>query len=155
MIMLLSQNSLYYQMSIWQFDSIKKEDLSNLAEIYIQAFQQAPWHELWPYTQALTRLTYFYETPGFAGWKAICDGQVGGFILGHRIPYQDNWIFDVKELCVLPLFQGQHLGTHLFKYMESTIQMPLSLYTHPHLKTYYERLGCVLTDYCMMSKKIG
>lgn len=153
--MLLSQSLFYCQMLTWQFDSIQKEDLSSLAKIYIQAFEQAPWHEHWPYAQALRRLMYFYETPGFAGWKAVRDGKVAGFILGHRIPYQDEWIFDVKELCVLPEFQGQQLGTNLFKYMEKAIELPLTLYTHPHLITYYERLGCVLDPYCMMSKKIG
>ncbi len=142
-------------MSTWQFSSIEKADLACLADIYCQAFDQEPWHECWTQEMALTRLTYFYKTPGFVGWKATKGDMIGGFVLGHRLPYVDRWIFDVKELCVLPSIQGQHLGSQLFEYMEKSVALPLSLYTHPQLKGYYERLGLQQDPYVMMSKKIG
>ncbi|MGL5480067.1 MAG: GNAT family N-acetyltransferase, partial [Clostridium sp.] len=58
------------------FKEIKREDLNELVDIYIEAFNGEPWNDNWTYETASKRLENMLDDSGFYGLKLIKDNEI-------------------------------------------------------------------------------
>lgn len=100
------------------FKEIVKEDLENMVDIYVKAFNNEPWNDEWTLDTATIRLKNMMDDSGFYGIKILKDNKIKGFILGHEEQYYNGIIFNIKEFCVSKTVQGQNMGSRLINEME-------------------------------------
>lgn len=87
-----------------------QRDLKQLAQIFIEAFREAPWHEEWPYDTAYKRLEMVMQTPRFVGYIAELDGEVMGGLLGNIEYWSEGDHYIIKELFVDKEKQGRGIA---------------------------------------------
>jgi ribosomal protein S18 acetylase RimI-like enzyme len=127
---------------------MEQKHLATCADVFVTAFDSTPWNEKWDVDDAKTRLEEMYRTPGARGLIAISDtGEILGFALGHTEQWQrGKKHFYLKEMCVLPAYQRQKLGTDLMQVLcsdlvkEGVEAIYLLTSQKSHAKTFYKRL---------------
>ncbi|WP_026478498.1 GNAT family N-acetyltransferase [Alkaliphilus transvaalensis] len=82
------------------FIELKKEDIPELAELYVEAFNAEPWKDQWTVERASKRLLQMLNCEGFYGLVASEDDKLIGMILGNHEYFYDGMHFNIKEFCV-------------------------------------------------------
>lgn len=98
------------------------ESLKELASLYVDSFNIAPWNEKWTMDTAAIRIKSIMDTPDFIGYKAEQEGKVTGFILGFIEQFQNDKIFQIKEICVNPALQKTGIGKGLIQKLEEELR---------------------------------
>lgn len=103
-------------------ENIKREDLNEMVNIYIDAFNNEPWNDQWTNKTARERLNNMINDSGFYGIKIKRGNDICGFILGHEEVFYDRKIFNIKEFCTNRKYQGNGYGKKLILEMEKKIK---------------------------------
>lgn len=145
-----------------EYETVQPEDLETCAGIYAQVFSEPPWNEPWTAASALPRLREIHGTPGFRGLKAVRNGHIVGFVMGYAESCGDRRDFYLKEMCVLPMEQGQGVGTAL---LDALVQaLPTDAVGKIYLLTarespaarFYAQCGFYVSDrMIMMGRRLG
>lgn len=105
-----------------RYREITKSDITDMAGLFVKAFNAPPWNDEWTEEVAYKRLRQMLDCDGAYGIIGMEEDRVCGFILGCREHYYDAPHFQIKELCVLPDVQGGGAGTALMRELESRLR---------------------------------
>lgn len=100
--------------------NIQRTDLESCAALYADVFSSPPWNEPWTTQAALERLVHFYDSKGFAGVLANCDG-LRGFALGNIEPFHTEHLFYLREMCIARKYQSQGVGSQIYRALEGEL----------------------------------
>ncbi|MCL1948631.1 MAG: GNAT family N-acetyltransferase [Turicibacter sp.] len=98
-----------------RFEPMRAGDLVACAEVFVEAFNGAPWNESWTLDSAREFLGKLMAEPEF--WGLCLRGEQGiiGFLCGRITVKGGEKSFFCVELCISPDFQGQKYGSQLFE----------------------------------------
>lgn len=100
------------------YEEIAKSHLDELARLYKDTFNAAPWNDEWTFETARKRLYMMIHTEVSFGLCAYREGQICGAVLGAMEQFYDGLMFEVKEYWVKNEMRGKGIGTKLFAEME-------------------------------------
>lgn len=98
------------------------EHFEACVNLFINVFNQAPWHDEWEIGNAKEYLTDFIHTPGFIGIMAMKDNEVIGFIFGNCKKWWSGKEYFIQEMCVNTDLQGSGIGTALLDSLAKTLK---------------------------------
>ena len=98
-----------------------KAPLEKCAEILVKAFNQAYGDE-WTKSQALVKLNTFYNSPKFMGWVAKQNENIVGACIGNIEPYFTGDYFYLKEIFILPKYQGKGIGNNMMQIIKEELK---------------------------------
>ena len=87
--------------------------VSACADLFIETFNAAPWHDGWTHSSATSRLTDMIETPGFRGVALTANGTITGAALGQVEQWFSGRHFYLREMFVRADLQRQGRGARL------------------------------------------
>lgn len=96
------------------YKDLEKEHVPQLAKLYMDAFNAAPWNDEWTLESASNRLLQMINCEGFYG--LVCynnDNSIIGMILGNHEYFYNGMHFNIKEFCVDIKLRGQGVGSEL------------------------------------------
>ena len=136
--------------------------LSQCAELFIDAFSTPPWNERWAPTAAVDRLTDAYQTPGAYSLVAIEEGAILGFLIGAVETWYKGYHYQVKELCVGVSYQRRGVGKALIETLQQRLSgkevttIYLLTMRHSVAETFYLQNGFTyLSDRIVVSKALN
>jgi len=131
----------------------KKEEVLQIAQIYVDAFASAP-SEHWTKETAENLLNYWFQKQPDLFFIAIDDNKiVGGITMGVK-PWWDGNRLQDGELFVAPECQKQGVGKQLLKrvlkeaisrYQVSTLE-GITFSSDSFPRTWYEKIGLKKSD---------
>lgn len=95
------------------FKEICKEQIKELASMYMDAFNSPPWNDKWSIESSTTRLSQMIYTLGFYGMSCYDDNSLIGMILGHSECYYDGTYFQITEFFIDINHRGKGIGSLL------------------------------------------
>ena len=144
------------------FTFIEKSHLSEIAEMYVEAFNAPPWNDEWTIETASKRILQMMNCEGFSGLACFDDNLLCGMILGNMEYFYDGIHFVIKEFCVRLNRRGTGIGSNLLNEFENKLlKMGVSntyLFTSrtDETESFYNKRGYnSLTSMVMMSKKLN
>ena len=120
--MSLTNQSLETEKKNLNYKEIELNDLSEMAALYVETFNAAPWNDQWTMETARKRLHQMISTEDSYGLCAYADGLLCGAILGGMEQFYNGVMFDVKEFWVKNSMRGQGLGTEIFSELEHRLK---------------------------------
>lgn len=143
------------------FKEMSKEEMPELAALYVSAFNKAPWNDKWSIESASMRLTQMIDSVGSYGMSIYDDNGLIGMILGHSQHYYDGTYFEIKEFCVDNNKSGKGLGSQILTtFLEKLKKRNISkvfLVTYRVAETegFYQKNGFMSVDNLLvMDKKL-
>ena len=97
--------------------------LSEMAELYKVSFGGEPWNDDWSNKEQLYE--YVKEISGAynsLNYGLNVDGRLAAMSIGMIRHWWEGTNYNIEELCVLPEFQGQGIGSRFLKMIEKDIQ---------------------------------
>ncbi|BBF43719.1 hypothetical protein lbkm_2407 [Lachnospiraceae bacterium KM106-2] len=104
------------------YQEMKLEDISELAKMYVETFNAAPWNDKWTIETASKRLHQMINVEDFYGVCAYSSDQLCGMIIGSTEQYYDGVIFRIKEFCVKNGMRGQGIGGKILHEFEARLK---------------------------------
>jgi aminoglycoside 6'-N-acetyltransferase I len=103
------------------FEPMQKEHLTELAKMYVEAFNAPPWNDEWTIDTVTKRLLQMMNCEGFSGLICLKENLICGMILGNSEPFFDCTHFNIKEFCVRLSLRGTGIGTDLLNEFEKLL----------------------------------
>lgn len=107
---------------MFTFETITQAHLTQLANLYVRAFNAPPWNDRWTAGSATGRLSLMMRAEGSFGLVMYDEKGVCGMMLGGREFYYDCMHFQIKELFTDPRVQGTGAGTALLEESERRLK---------------------------------
>ncbi len=104
------------------YRNINIDDAPELAKIYAETFNSAPWYDKWTEKTAEKRLSQMIKNGGFFGMVSYNENGITGMILGEEEQYFDGVVFRIKEFCVRNDLRGRGIGTKLLVEFERVLK---------------------------------
>ena len=143
------------------YEEMTENHLDELAQLYVDAFNSAPWNDEWSFETARKRLQQMLHTEDSFGLCVYCDGKICGAVLGAMEQYFDGIMFNLKEYWVKNEERGKGIGSCLFAESERRLKekgvMQIILLTAKGDATehFYHKQGMGTdTDMVFMTKRI-
>ena len=144
------------------YEEITESHLDELARLYVDTFNAAPWNDEWTFETARKRLYMMLHTEVSFGLCVYHEGQICGAVLGATEQFYDGPMFEVKEYWVKNEMRGKGIGSKLFAEMERRLRLlgvkNIILITAKGDATehFYHKQGMGTDpDMVFMSKRIG
>lgn len=152
---------LAYEKSVkLMYEEMAETHLDELATLYVETFNAAPWNDERTFETARKRLQQMFHTEDSFGLCVYRDGRMCGAVLGAMEQYFDCVMFNVKEFWVKNEMRGQGIGTGLFAEMERRLsernvkQMILFTAKGDATEHFYHKQGMVSdSDMVFMTKR--
>lgn len=103
------------------YEEITESHLDELARLYVETFNAAPWNDEWTFETARKRLQWMIRTEVAFGLCVYRNGQMCGAVLGAMEQFYDGLMFEVKEYWVKNEMRGKGIGSKLFVEMEKRL----------------------------------
>lgn len=138
---------------------LNETHLKECSLIYIDTFNEEPWHDNWDEVSSYNRLDEIYRTPGFIGLVVIENEKVLGAIFGNLETWFEGYMYNLKEMFVEKSSKGNGLGSILFSHLEEALKnhkvTSISLFTSKGDLTekFYLKNGCETEDDMIMMCK--
>ena len=143
------------------FKDMTKDDIRELSQLYVKAFNSPPWNDKWSEEDVIIRLSQMIENKGFYGIKCYKNNKLIGMILGQSEHYYDGTHFEIKEFCVDNSESGKGIGSLILdNFIDILKKKGISkvfLLTSRAIKTegFYKKNGFKsIEDMVMMSKEL-
>ncbi|MFV0399309.1 MAG: GNAT family N-acetyltransferase [Oscillospiraceae bacterium] len=107
---------------MFTFETITHAHLTQLANLYVRAFNAPPWNDDWTAGSAVGRLSLMLRAEGSFGIVMRDEEDICGMMLGGREFYYDCLHFQIKELFTDPRVQGTGAGTALLEESERRLR---------------------------------
>lgn len=120
--------------------------LTDAASLFVDVFNAPPWNDRWTPDTAGRRLHDLLDTPGYAGSALVgLDGELVGFVGGHRMRWYDGWHFYIAEMAVARSRQRTGLGSQLLRTFLDSLDDVSGVYllteAHGAASSFYEGHG--------------
>lgn len=142
-----------------QFKIMTKNDLDQVARLYVEAFNGAPWYDQWTVEMVKKRLGQMLGCEESLGIIAYHNHQVLGLALGNKEYYYDAIHFHLKEVCVDPTIKGQGIGSKLMDELVKRVEIEgvseIFLWTLRcnEMQSFYEKQNFKVEDKLMIMKR--
>ena len=141
--------------------AINKEDIAEVAEIYMSAYNKIPWNYNWRLEDAIIYLKEYFDCPQFVGFVLMEGNEVAAALFAHKKTWWTGNQLFIDELFVNSEKQGLGYGRvlmqHAEKYCSQNDLKMITLMTNkfmPALK-YYESIEYMKVDpYVFMFKQL-
>ena len=136
-----------------------RDDLDQVAKLYVEAFNGAPWYDQWTIETAQKRLGQMMGCEESLGIMAYDDKKVIGLALGNKEYYYDAVHFHLKEICVDPTIKGQGIGSKLIEEVVKSVKAEgiteIFLWTLKcnEMKGFYEKQDFQVADDLMIMRR--
>lgn len=95
--------------------------LSQMADLYREAFSGEPWNDDWSDTNQLNE----YMKDISKGYNALnyglmIDGMLVGMSVGKISHWWEGTNYNIEELCIAPSYQGQGIGSEFLELIEQS-----------------------------------
>ncbi|MFT8709279.1 MAG: GNAT family N-acetyltransferase [Sporolactobacillus sp.] len=144
------------------FFEISKQDITELADLFIATFNSPPWNDKWTTGTASKRLHQFINCEGFYGLKAYENTELCGMILGSEEQFYNGIVFTIKEFCVANDRRGKGIGTQIIAEFEKRLrgkgvsQLILATLREDRTEGFYRRRGFhSIETMVMMGKELN
>jgi len=141
---------------------IDKVNLHDCIDIFISAYNQAPWNHNWTFAKAKTYLSEYADSPGFVGFVLYDGNKPVGATFAHKKTWWTNEQLMVDEFFISSERQkkgyGKILMEHCNQYARANQIGLLILMTNKYMPAYkfYDRLGYITADqYLFMFKQLA
>lgn len=105
-------------MSRIEYATLTKQNVSDFIEMYIEAFNGAPWFDAWTKESATKRLLHQLSSPNCFALAMYSKEQPCGLVVGEIEPYFDGDVLNIKEFCVTTTMHGQGIGSLFYQEIE-------------------------------------
>jgi len=114
---------------------IDKVNLHDCIDIFISAYNQAPWNHNWTFAKAKTYLSEYADSPGFVGFVLYDGNKPVGATFAHKILMEHcNQYARANQIGLLILMTNKYMPAYKF----------------------YDRLGYITADqYLFMFKQLA
>lgn len=142
-----------------KFKIMTRDDLDQVAKLYVEAFNGAPWYDQWTIETAKKRLGQMIGCEESLGIMAYEDKKVIGLALGNKEYYYDAVHFHLKEVCVDPTIKGQGIGSKIIEEVVKSVKAEgiteILLWTLKcnEMKGFYEKQDFQVADELMIMKR--
>lgn len=127
------------------YRKITAADVPQLAKIYAETFNSAPWFDKWTEKTAAKRLADIISCTGFFGIAAEDDGKIISAALGGEEQYFDGVMFNLKEFFTENRRRGKGIGTALLKELDKSLRekgiREITLFTAVEDEEFYSSRG--------------
>lgn len=144
-----------------KYKDLTLNDLNELINIYIDAFNSEPWNDKWTKESAYKRLHAMINVEDFYGLGAYKDDKICAGIIGCKEEYYDGTIYNLREFFVDNSLRGHGIGTKIFSEIEKRLKSQnvreIVLYTKRGIMTegFYEKCNFNIYDnMIVMGKKL-
>lgn len=153
----------YLEMSEESFyEEITESHLDELAQLYVDTFNAAPWNDEWTFETARKRLQQLLHSEDSFGLCVYQGGQLCGAVLGVLEQYFDGPMYNLHEYWVKNEMRGKGIGSKLFAETEKRLlergvkNMILITAKGDAMEHFYHKQGMGTDpDMVFMSKRIG
>jgi len=104
-----------------RYEEIKESHLDELAHLYVETFNAAPWNDEWTFETARKRLQQLLYSEDSFGLCVYQGGQMCGAVLGVLEQYFDGPMYNLHEYWVKNEMRGKGIGSKLFAEMEQCL----------------------------------
>lgn len=135
---------------------MKKEDIDEVANVYMKVFNLVGEH----WTLEIARKHIESNFVGDCHFVAKIEDKIVGLIMGSPLAFERGFSLYVDAVAVLPDYQNDGIGSHLWEKMESYAKNndynTISLLANPKLKSFdwYKEMGYEESGWIEVSKKI-
>ena len=142
-----------------KFKIMTRDDLDQVAKLYVEAFNGVPWYDQWTIETAKKRLGQMIGCEESLGIMAYEDKKVIGLALGNKEYYYDAVHFHLKEVCVDPTIKGQGIGSKIIEEVVKSVKAEgiteILLWTLKcnEMKGFYEKQDFQVADELMIMKR--
>lgn len=145
-----------------RYQEITESHLDELAQLYVDTFNAAPWNDEWTFETARKRLQQLLHSEDSFGLCVYQGGQLCGAVLGVLEQYFDGPMYNLHEYWVKNEMRGKGIGSKLFAETEKRLLergvKNIILFTAKGDATehFYHKQGMGTDpDMVFMSKRIG
>lgn len=142
-----------------EFKVMTRENLDQVVDLYVGAFNGAPWHDKWTVETAKKRLGQMIGCEDSLGLIAYEHNKVVGMALGNKEYYYDAVHFHFKELCVDTTIKGKGIGSQLVDEMvrrvkaDGVTEMLLWTLRCNEMLGFYQKQHFKVSDELMIMKR--
>lgn len=137
---------------------IEKQDIPLLAKALSAAYSQEPFSESWTDDKARIRVEAALCGYRAMGLAAVEDGVIAGAVMGRVDPYDNEDMFFVDELFVIPEKKRQGIGRRLLAELENVLgTMDISaieLISIHYNEPFYEKCGLEKGEVSVLGKNL-
>lgn len=95
------------------------KNINECTELYIEVFNDEPWHDGWQIDDAKERLTDIFNHRKFLGVGVYDEEQnIIGFLAGYTERWLNSNHFNLNEICIKTALQNQGIGSKLIATLE-------------------------------------
>lgn len=107
-----------------KLEKLGKNNLIEIAQLYMEVFNSKPWNEKWSLETAVKRIeTFNLETNKYGlGYCIRENNKVIGFIGGLNYFYDQISMFTIEEMCIANEYQKKGIGGNLLFKFEKIIK---------------------------------
>ena len=104
-----------------RYQEITEAHLDELAQLYMDTFNAAPWNDEWTFETARKRLQQLLHSEDSFGLCVYQGGQLCGAVLGVLEQYFDGPMYNLHEYWVKNEMRGKGIGSKLFAETEKRL----------------------------------
>ena len=104
------------------YEEVTEDYLDELAHLYVETFNAAPWNDEWTFETARKRLQQLLHSADSFGLCVYQGGQMCGAVLGVMEQYFDGPMYNLHEYWVKNEMRGKGIGSKLFTEMERCLR---------------------------------
>lgn len=97
----------------FELRELVKKDIHDVAKIYVSAYANGIWNELWTFDMAQQRIYEMFSSPQYMGYVAISNRNIIGCIICEILTWYTGKQMEVKEIFVIPSYQKMGIGKKL------------------------------------------
>ncbi len=101
----------------------QEPDFNDCAKLFLKVFSGEPWYDKWESIDTVKKyLGEFTVNPMFKGFVAIEKNRIVGVCFGHKRSYWRAPEFQIDEMYVDPVIQGEGVGTKLIGFVKDYLK---------------------------------
>ena len=143
------------------FRVMANNDISEVTNVFINAYSEPPWNEKWNYEKAFKRIKEVFDTQNSICLVCLYQQKIVGAIQCLLIPWTYGYQLDIRDIFVDNRFQNMAIGTQMLKYLpnvlpkDEPVEIVLSTKRNTKLMKFYEKNGFSINDeFVFYSKSI-
>lgn len=106
-----------------QFLELDETYQRDIAELYRNAFGQAPWNDDWSdefqLMEYIKKISRSYRSLNYG---LLINGRLSAMSIGMIRHWWEGTNYNIEEFCVLPALQGQGIGSRFMKMIEEDVR---------------------------------
>ncbi len=132
---------------------ILKIDIEKCAEVYLEAYNRAPWNYKFTQEKAIIYLQEYFDRNRFVGFLLTENDKIIAATFGHAKTWWTNDLIYIDELFVSPESRGKGYGKKLLEHTEEYAVTEgyevITLMTNKHMPAFefYQHLDYISADH--------